>query len=335
MRITLVVNPFASSVTQRVRVRIVQLLSADHELDVIDTTKGGHAVRLAHGAGKAGADLVIALGGDGTINEVANGLLGTDVAAAPLPGGSTNVFARSLGYPNDPVAATGVLLEAADAGSIRSAGVGLADGRAFLFHVGLGFDAAVVERVERRGPLKRVIGHPLFVAAAVETWRRSDRRRPWFSITADDGRRLVDAAMAVALNTRPYTYLGSRPLDLAPEAGIDRPLSLVALDALTGTRLLPAAARALSGRGRLGRGRGATHWPDVDGATVRGYRPFPYQLDGEFIGTTDRLRLEYRPDCLRLIVPPSAATTDPGVSASPTEVGISSGASADADPGVG
>ncbi len=335
MRITLVVNPFASSVTQRVRVRIVQLLSADHDVDVIDTTKGGHAVRLAHGAGKAGADLVIALGGDGTINEVANGLLGTDVAAAPLPGGSTNVFARSLGYPNDPVAATGVLLEALDAGSIRSAGVGLADGRAFLFHAGLGFDAAVVERVERRGPLKRVIGHPLFVAAAVETWRRSDRRRPWFSITADDGRRLVDGAMAVALNTRPYTYLGSRPLDLAPEAGIDRPLSLVALDSLTGSRLLPAAARALSGRGRLGRGRGAIHWSDVGAATVRGYRPFPYQLDGEFIGVTDRLRLEHRPDCLRLIVPATARASAPPAATS-SEVGVGLGSDGgDAGPAAG
>lgn len=316
VRITLIVNPFASSVTQRVRVRIGQLLSADHDLQTIETTKGGHAVRLAHGAGKAGADLVLALGGDGTINEVANGLLGTDVATAPLPGGSTNVFARSLGYPNDPVAATSMLLDAVAAGSTTTVGVGVATGptadRAFLFHAGLGFDAEVVERVERRGVLKRIMGHPLFVAATAETWRRSDRRRPWFSLTTDDGRRLVDAAMAIALNTRPYTYLGSRPMELAPEAGLDRPLSVVALDGLTFGRLIPAGLRSLAGGDRLGRGRGETHWPMVGGVEVRGYRPVPYQLDGEFIGRVDRLRIEHRPDSLRLVVPPAPPGDGPG-----------------------
>jgi len=317
MRITLIINPFASSVTQRVRVRIGQLLSADHDLTVVETTKGGHAVRLAHGAGKAGADVVIALGGDGTINEVANGLLGTSVAAVPLPGGSTNVFARSLGFPNDPVAATTDLLAAIDAGSVETVGVGSVRsvgagepgaGRAFLFHTGLGFDASVVDRVERRGPLKRVLGHPLFVAAAISTWRQMDRHRPWFSMVADDGRRLVDATMAVALNTRPYTFLGSRPLDLAPEADLHRPLSLVALDSLAANRLVPAAYRALAGKGQLGKGRGIGHWPDVSGVEIQGYRPFPYQLDGEFIGVTERLRIEHRPACLRLVVPVDRST---------------------------
>jgi diacylglycerol kinase family enzyme len=307
VRITLIVNPFASSVTQRVRVRIGRLLSADHELTTVETTKSGHAVRLAHGAGKAGADLVIAFGGDGTINEVANGLLGTAVAAAPLPGGSTNVFARSLGFPNDPVAAATVLLEALEAGAIERVGVGRANGRAFLFHAGLGYDAAVVEQVERRGTLKRVLGHPLFVAAAVDTWtRRVDRHRPWLSLVGDDGRRVVDARLAIALNARPYTYLGSRALDLAPEADLHRALSLVTADSLSPRRLVPAAWRALAGSGTVGRTRGVTHWTDVSGVEARGYRPFPYQLDGEFIGTTDRLRLEHCPSCLDLVVPRSA-----------------------------
>ncbi|MEL6982404.1 MAG: hypothetical protein AAFO29_08270, partial [Actinomycetota bacterium] len=245
-----------------------------------------------------------------------NGLLGTSVAAVPLPGGSTNVFARSLGFPNDPVAATEVLLEAIAADSVETVGVGVAggptNGRAFLFHAGLGFDASVVDRVERRGPLKRVLGHPLFVAAAVATWRKVDRRRPWFSMVADDGRRTADATMAVALNTRPYTFLGSRPLDLAPEAGLHEPLSVVSLDSLVASRLIPAAARALAGNGGLGKGRGVGHWDGVSGVEVQGYRPFPYQLDGEFIGVTDRLRLEHRPRCLRLVVPVDRAANRAG-----------------------
>lgn len=304
MRITLIVNPFASSVTERARVRIVQLLAADHELSVIETTKGGHAIRLAHGAGKAGAEVVVALGGDGTINEAANGLLGTSVIASPLPGGSTNVLARSLGFPSDPVAATEVLLEALEAGAVEHAGVGLVNGRAFLFHAGMGLDAEVVQRVERRGALKRVVGHPLFVAVALNTWlRRVPWRAPWMSVVADDGRRIGDAKQIVALNTSPYTYLGSRPLNLAPEAALDRPLSLVALDQLTPNRVLAANLRSLIGSDGVADSPGVTHWADLEGADIDGHRPIPYQLDGESMGRSDRLRLSYRPRCLHLVVP--------------------------------
>ncbi len=328
VRVTLIVNPFASSVTPRTRVRIQQLLSTDHELDVIETTKGGHAIRLAHWANRAGAEVVIALGGDGTINEVANGLLDPrpaagatngrgadghhvtdranhDAAIVPLPGGSTNVFARALGYPNDPVEATAVLVEALDRRSTMSAGVGVANGRAFLFHAGAGFDAAVVERVEERGPLKRWLGHPLFVATTLTTWFRGvDRRHPWFSVETDDGRRVDDAQLAVALNCNPYTYLGGRPLDLAPEATLDRPLSIVVLRSLAVGRLAPAAIGALRSDQGVPETATTRHWEAVEGATLRGYRPFPFQLDGEAMPPVDILRLDYRPDAVELVVPP-------------------------------
>lgn len=308
MRVTLIVNPFASSVTHRTRVRIQQMLAADHDLTVIETTKGGHAIRLAHGAERAGADVIMALGGDGTINEVANGLLDGAAlrrsAIVPLPGGSTNVFARSLGFPNDPVEATGAVLGALAAESVITAGVGMANGRAFLFHVGAGFDAAVVEQVEERGPLKRYLGHPLFVAKTLSTWfGRIDRRNPWFSVTASDGREITGAHLAIALNCNPYTYLGSRPLDLAPEATLASPLSIVALRSLAIHRLAPAALGALrSAAGVPDRGS-TSHWPDVTGAVIEGYRPFPYQLDGEFQEPVTELRLEHRAEAVRLVVP--------------------------------
>ncbi|MEM7273515.1 MAG: diacylglycerol kinase family protein [Actinomycetota bacterium] len=308
MRVTLIVNPFASSVTHRTRVRIAQLLGQDHDLTVIETTKGGHAIRLAHGAARDGADVIAALGGDGTINEVANGLVGDDTGTAivPLPGGSTNVFARALGYPNDPVEATEVLVGALAAGSTRSASVGVANGRVFLFHCGAGYDAAVVERVERRGPLKRWAGHPLFLAAAVATWARGvDRSTPWFSVEADDGRTLPGAHLAIGLNCNPYTFLGPRPLDLAPEATLDAPLSLVALSSLSLPRLAGAGLSALRSDEGAVDGPATSHWADLAGATLRGNRPFPYQLDGEFLGATTALRLEHRPDAVTLIVPPN------------------------------
>src|SRR5690606_28436320 len=124
LRLLLVVNSSASSVTARSRVVIQKALSADHEVEVAETSRRDHATRLAQGAAAGGSDVVVALGADGTLNEAANGLMGTDTALATLPGGSTNVFARTLGLPNDPIEATGLLLDSLAAGSIRPVGVG-------------------------------------------------------------------------------------------------------------------------------------------------------------------------------------------------------------------
>ena len=316
-RVTLLINPFASSVTARSRILIQRRLSDRFDLTVIETTKRGHAVRLAYRAGRDGTDVVIGLGGDGTINEVANGLLGMETAAAPLPGGSTNVFARALGYPNDPVAATDVLIDAIEHRSRVSAGVGVANGRAFLFHVGFGFDAAVVERVEARGTIKRYAGHPLFIAATIDTWlRRVDRRTPWFDVLGPKGENLGSYHLAVALNCNPYTFLGNRPLELAPEADLGRPLSVVGLRSLSLRHMVGAVGQAL-GRGGgaepggerlggIGNSAATAHFRDLPAVTVVGHRPFPFQMDGESCGWVDRLEIEHRPDALSVVVPAPA-----------------------------
>src|SRR3954449_4791279 len=148
MRLLLLVNASAASVTARARVVIQKALAADHKISVAETSRRGHASRLALGAAADGLDAVIVLGGDGTVNEAANGLAGSSTALGVLPGGSTNVFARSIGLPNDPIEATADLLEAMEAGSIERVGLGSANGRYFCFHVGMGYDAALVEQVE-------------------------------------------------------------------------------------------------------------------------------------------------------------------------------------------
>src|SRR5918999_809895 len=165
MRALLIVNPTASSVTSRARVVIQKALAADHDLTVAETKRRGHAERLARGAANDGADVVVLLGGDGTLNEAANGLVGSSTALAPLPGGSTNVFARTLGISRDPLEATGQLLASLHRRSYRRIALGNVNGRRFLFHTGLGFDAAVVAQVERRQHLKRYAPQPLFVAS--------------------------------------------------------------------------------------------------------------------------------------------------------------------------
>src|SRR5918996_1662056 len=133
MKLLLVVNSSASSVTPRSRVVIQKALSADHEVTLAETSRRGHATRLAQGAASAGAEVVVVLGGDGTLNETANGLAGSSCALAALPGGSTNVLARTIGLPNDPIEATGELLAALARGSIRRVGLGSVNGRYFLF----------------------------------------------------------------------------------------------------------------------------------------------------------------------------------------------------------
>ena len=190
MKILLIVNAAASSVTLRSRVLVQKALSADHEVQVAETSRRGHAARLAQHAATQGVDLVVVFGGDGTLNETANGLVGSESALAPLPGGSTNVFARTLGLSDDPVEATATILDALARGSTRRVGLGSVNRRYFLFHCGVGFDAAVVEQVERRAGLKRYAGHPLFIYAAMDTWlRHYDRKHPHFQVRFDDGRR--------------------------------------------------------------------------------------------------------------------------------------------------
>ena len=108
------VNPAASSVTPRTRVVIQKALAADHEVVLAETIRRDHATRLAKQAVEGEFDVVVVLGGDGTLNEAANGLIHSQTALAVLPGGSTNVFARTLGLPDDPVEATGILLETMD-----------------------------------------------------------------------------------------------------------------------------------------------------------------------------------------------------------------------------
>ena len=144
LRILLVVNSFASSVTARNTVVVHRRLSRDHDVELVETNRRGHATRFAHDAARRGVDVVVGFGGDGTLNEVATGIAGTDTALGVLPGGSTNVFARTIGLPNDPVAAAELLADGIDAGDFRPIGLGQVNGRYFCFHTGVGYDAAVV-----------------------------------------------------------------------------------------------------------------------------------------------------------------------------------------------
>ena len=249
--------------------------------------------------------MVIGYGGDGTLNEVATGIAGTNTALGVLPGGSTNVFARTLGMPNDPVEAVEHLVRGIDTADIRPIGLGQVNGRYFCFHTGIGYDAAVVQRVERHGSLKRWLGHPLFIYAGLSTWARGyDRKRPHFTVSGDGADQSSDGYFTIVLNTNPYTYLGNRPLDLSPHAGLDQGLVAITFTTMSARAILTSLAGALKGGGV----KPAPHLDirtNVSQLTVTHDDPFPYQLDGDALGETTRLEVTHVPDAVRLVYPSS------------------------------
>jgi len=297
------VNPAASSVTARRRVLIHQALAAEHDVTLSETSRRGHATRLAQSAARDNYDIVAVLGGDGTLNEAANGLAGSATALAPLPGGSTNVFARILGLPDDSVEATNVIIGALRQGAVKRIGLGAVEGRYFLFHCGVGFDAAVVEQVEKRGPWKRWAGHPLFIYAAIDTWfRRVDRRNPPIRVLDSHGVQLTTGFFTIVMNANPYTYLGNRPFDLVEEATLDQPLAVVTLEKLTLRTITPVAISALTGRSIRER-RSVDVRTGVRSLVIEADPPIPYQVDGDHIGASRRLRFTWTADHMWLVTP--------------------------------
>lgn len=291
---------------------VQRALSGDHDVVCKETNRRGHAARLAQGAATDSFDAVVVLGGDGTLNEAVNGLAGSATALGALPGGSTNVFARTVGMASDPVEASDQLLAALARGSVKRVGLGQANGRYFLLHAGIGFDAAVVQVVERRSALKRYTGPAAFVLATLSCWAGGyDRKHPAFSVSA--GEHSVEGAFfSICLNSDPYTFLGNRPLHVAPGTHPERPMSLVTFDKLTLTTLLPVLLAALGKGPAGGRTRHFITARDLKSATVVGSRPVPYQLDGEYAGEAERVELSWSSKELLIVVPGSAGSGSAG-----------------------
>ena len=287
--------------TAKNTVAVHQRLAQYHDVQVVETNKRGHATRFAQDAARRGIDVVVAYGGDGTLNEVATGVATTQTALAVLPGGSTNVFARTLGMPNDALQAVELIIDALDRGDITQVGLGRANGRYFTFHTGMGYDAAVVKWVEQRAWLKRYFGHPLFVMAALKTFFADfDRKRPHFSLTFNDGKRVEEGFFSVVMNTNPYTYLGKRPLDLVPSTTLSSGLSVVTFKTMKPLHILRTLGSALRGGGIKQRPWLDIH-TNVSRVTFNDARAFPYQLDGDYLGEVREIVCEHVPNALRLV----------------------------------
>jgi len=302
VRILLIVNSFASSVTPRNTVLVHEHLAKHHDVQVVETNERGHATRFAQDAASRGLDAVVGFGGDGTLNEIATGLAGSDTALAMLPGGSTNVFVRTLGIANDPMVALTQLMAGIDRNEIERVSLGQANGRYFTFHAGIGYDAAVVEQVERRSSLKRVVGQPLFAYSALHSWFKSyDRKYPHFTMNID-GRAIPNGFFSVVLNTNPYTFVGKHPIHLSSAASLEKKLVVVTFRKMTTPLMLKTLYSALR-RGGLETSSGIDIATDVENVKIEFPAPFPYQLDGDYLGDTTSIDIQHCPEALRLVRP--------------------------------
>jgi len=309
LRGLLVYNPNASTTTPRMLDVLTSALGEELKLDVVGTQSRGHAVELAAGARADGLDVVVALGGDGTANEVTNGLLaagpGPGVPAlAVVPGGCTNVFARAVGLPTDAVEATGQVLEALRAGRRRRIGLGRADERWFLFAAGVGFDAEVVQRVEHARAAGRRASGPLYAAVAARHWLLggAERRRAPLLLRVP-GAPVEPVFVCLVTNTDPWTYLLDKPVRPTPASSYDAGLDVFALRRVSTAATLRTLASIVGEQGSP-RGRNVVGHHDLATFTVDAAagRPQALQVDGDHLGLRAQVRFASVPAALDVVV---------------------------------
>ena len=289
MRALVVVNPHATTTSERQRDVLAHALGSVAELQIELTRNRGHAAALACRAMRDGVELVVALGGDGTVNEVVNGLLTDGVhpgvpALGVVPGGSTNVFARNLGLPNDPIEATGILLDAVRHDRRRPVSMARADERWFTFAAGVGIDAGIIARVERHRGRGRTSTDALYARAGFREFFNSDRRHPHISIALPSGEVIDGLYMAIITNTDPWTYVGERPLRPTPDATFDGGMDVYARRSMRTPGVVLAMAR-MARRNPHSPGRGAVLLHDIGSFVLRSNEPLPFQVDGDLMGS--------------------------------------------------
>jgi diacylglycerol kinase family enzyme len=318
---------------------LVGALASELKLDVVETTHRGHGRELGRKAAADGMDLVVSVGGDGTVNEVVNGLLAGGPSPrlptlAVVPGGSTNVFSRALGRSREPVEATAEILASLRAGRTRLVSLGTAsatgtstapldgvepaaaavaaevdavahDGwtapRWFVFAAGLGFDAEVIARVEARRAAGRRSTGALYVKEGTAAFLLGrERRRPAMTLHLPGEPDLDELFLCLVSNVSPWTYLGARPVNPSPEASFDTGLDVFAMGRMGAVRMLHTLRQTLA-REPDARGRGVHRRHDLAELSLTATRPQGWQVDGEHLGTATGLRVRNVPAALRVV----------------------------------
>jgi diacylglycerol kinase family enzyme len=317
VRALLIVNPRATSTTTAGLDFIVRALSAGADLETVETRYRGHARDIAAAAVSQGVDAVLVLSGDGTINEVVNGLMQAaaarpaDVPSAPaqrlpaiaaLPGGNANVFIRALGVPGDLPAAVEYVGSRLAARATRTIGLGLAGDRYFTFNAGMGWDAEVVRAVEDQRAHGRQASSALYIWTALrQYYLATDRRQPSLTLKAGSGAAVDSLADAIITNTTPWTYVGRRPMSPTPDASFNTGLDLFGLRRLRTFTTLNSLRQMARRSGRPPSGKDVVILHDEAELTIYSQRPVTLQVDGEYVGEQESVTFRSIPEALRVI----------------------------------
>ncbi len=307
MRALLVVNTFATTTNLQIQAEVSKILSEAFDLTVVNTSSRNDAISIAHDA--TGYEIIIGLGGDGTLNEIANGLLldgpnpnGPILAA--IPGGNGNVFIRNMGMSKNPIVASQQLISAVAENQIRTIGVGKIATenitRWFLFNAGIGLDAAVLAQMEARRDKGKRASDAAYAGLALRELLRTDRKNPALSLVSESGQIFRDAYFALLVNLAPWAYLGTRPLNPLPQAGHDTALDFYAPTALNFPVIVRLIRRALAGN--------STEF-DSDVITlhnqnrlhIKSDRMHWIQVDGDVVTQSNELTAIHVPEALRVL----------------------------------
>lgn len=303
----LIVNPNATTTNDRVREVIVQALSNQVDLEVVNTQAKGHARQLGETALRERLDVVITLGGDGTVNEAINGMLvdgpGAHVPAlAMVPGGSGNVLVRSAGIPSDPVEATGLILDGLADHRYRTISLGTANGRWFAMSLGMGMDAEIIASMEEQRSKGKQAGPTRYLGTTLRQYfARTNRKDPALTITRPGCEEIDHVFIAIVQNAAPWTFFGSFPVNPLPEASFDHGMSVFAIRNM---HILPSLrwSRRILASSRAGSANGLFVAHDIEEMTIAASRPTAVQIDGEALGALNNVVIKTVPQAIRLVV---------------------------------
>ena len=310
MRALLVANTFATTTDDDIQAQVVTALSKHLDVSVQNTTARNDAIEIARSAQHQGFDLVIGLGGDGTVNELANGLLldgpnpdGPLLAA--IPGGNGNVFARNMGLSENPLEATAQIINALDMRKFKSIGVGKIAtnniSRWFLFNAGIGLDAAVIAGMEARRASGKIVSDAAYASLALrELFTRTDRKHPALSLVSSTGEVHRDAHFALIVNLAPWAYLGSKPLNPLPSASHDTALDVYAPTSLSVRSVLRLVRRALAGKSAENDAK-VIALVDQKQVHIQSTRAMWIQVDGDIVTQSTELTATHVPNALKVL----------------------------------
>ncbi len=318
MRAVLIVNPNATSTTPAARDLLAHALESRVQLSVVHTDHRGHAIEIAQQAARGGVDVLIVHGGDGTVNEVVNGILGEQgpggegPAVGVVPGGSANVFARALGISPDPVEATNQLVDLL--GDYRRGRtwrrIGLMDcqERWGVFTAGMGIDGDVVAAVEAQRAKGRKVTASRYIRVAIREMLASARKEPTLTLQLPGRQPVSGVHFAFVSNSSPWTYANARPVWTNPDTTFETGLGVFAITSMNVWANLGVVRQMLSRDPHLD----AEHLirdDDLAWLKVTSDTPVACQIDGDYLGLREAMEFTAVPDALAVVAPPRLSPT--------------------------